>query len=248
VSSVRFQDLRSDYDEELLYRFYTQVLEPSFARDELEPVEMIAAGLRGEGDADVLAAVCLDAGGEPLGGLIAERDSRTNVLLLSYIAVRPEARGRGIATQLMKRVAAEWYRHPDVLLALAEVHDPRHFAGVLGEDSLGRLRLYERLGARLLAVPFVQPALSEGRERVPGFLLLVFHADPQVCVERDGTTGVRAEIVADFIRRYYESAEGASPPYDPQLTALLQAVGAHDEIPILPLSRYDRLPRHLGRA
>jgi GNAT superfamily N-acetyltransferase len=242
---VRLQDLRRDYDEELLHDLYTQVLEPSFARDELEPVESIAAGLQGRREGDVLAAVALDASGKPLGGLIAERDSQTSVLLLSYIAVRPEARGRGIATLFMEHVAADWYRHPDVLLALAEVHDPRSFADVVGEDSIGRLRLYERLGARLLAVPFVQPALTEGRERIPGFLLLVFHADPRACVERDGSTGVRSEIVTDFIRRYYESAEGVTPPYDPQLAKLLQAVGARDEIPVLPISQYSRIPTGL---
>ena len=141
----------------------------------------------------------------------------------------------------MEHIAPRWYAHPAVLLAVAEVHDPRPWSGVAGDDPLGRLRLYERLGARLLGVPFIQPALGPNGARVPGFLLLAFHVDPSVEVEHDGESAVHSDIVGRFVRRYYETAEGITAPYDSQLAELLRRIEDHATIRLLPLAEYERV-------
>jgi hypothetical protein len=72
------------------------------------------------------------------------------------------------------------------VLAVAEIHDPRRWPNVASEDAARRLRFYERFGACVLDVPFVQLALANGRPRIPGFLLIALYVDPAVLVQVDG--------------------------------------------------------------
>ena len=169
----------------------------------------------------MLASVAVGSEGEVLGGVVGEVYATEGVLLLAYLAVHPDRRGGGIGTALMGHVAPRWYAHPAVRLAVGEVHDPRFWSDVEGDDPLSRLRLYDRLGARVLGVPFVQPALGADRARIPGFLLLAFHVDPAIEVELKGGSGVPAGIVAGFVRRYYKQTEGAPDPADSELNELL---------------------------
>jgi GNAT superfamily N-acetyltransferase len=239
---VAFRDLDVDHDEELIGRFHHDVLAVSFTSDELEDVATLARGLRGNGDLEVLASVALGADDAVLGGAVGELYVNESVLLLAYLAVRPDLRGCGIGTALMERVAPLWYTRPAVRLAVAEVHDPRGWSQVAGDDPARRLHLYERLGARLLAVPFVQPTVGVGRARVPGFLLLAFHVDPKIEVRLDGGAAVRSDIVGAFVRQYFETAESVKAPYDAQLAELLGRIAERPAIPLLPVSEYDRIP------
>jgi hypothetical protein len=129
-----------------------------------------------------------------------------------------------------------WPAQKPAHLVVAEVHDPRVWDGVGGDQSVARLRLFERFGARLLDVPFVQPRLQPGTERVSGFLLLAFLVDDAILVAREGAEGIRAGLIADWIRSYYAMAEGAQPPYDPQLEELLNRVERDETVALLPLS------------
>ena len=236
---VAFRDLDVDRDDDLVDRLYRDVLAVSFSSDELDDAEVFAQGTREGG---TLASVALGADGSVLGGVVGEVFADERVLLLAYLAVRPNVRSRGIGTRLMEHVAPRWYTRPDVLLAVAEVHDPRPWANVDGEDPLARLRLYERMGARVLGVPFVQPALGPGRARVPGFLLLAFHVDPSLELQDEGGSAIGSEIVSRFVRRYYEIAEGEPDPADSELNALLARIEERAAIPLLPIAEYERVP------
>jgi GNAT superfamily N-acetyltransferase len=235
------RDLDSDPDDTLIDGLYQDVLAVSFSPDELDQADAFAEAVRGEGGTEVLASVAVGRDGAVLGGVVGEVYARERVLLLAYLAVRPELRSRGIGTMLMQHVAPRWFAHPDVLLAVAEVHDPRPWSAVAGEDPLSRLRLYERLGARVLGVPFIQPALGPGRARVPGFLLFAFHVDPSVEVEHEGEGAVRSDLVGRFVRRYYETAEGITAPYDSELAELLRRIEGQATIRLLPVAEYDRV-------
>jgi GNAT superfamily N-acetyltransferase len=239
---VAFRDLDVDHDEELVGRFHHDVLAVSFTPDELEDVATLARGLRGKGEVEVLASVALGSDDAVLGGVVGELYLKESVLLVAYLAVRPDLRGFGIGTALMEHVAPIWYARPAVRLAVAEVHDPRGWSQVPGDDPARRLRLYERLGARLLAVPFVQPTVGAGRARVPGFLLVAFYVDPKIEVAVDGGAAVRSDIVGAFVRQYFETAESIRAPYDSQLAELLGRIAEHPAIPLLPVSGYERIP------
>ncbi|MGH8885137.1 MAG: GNAT family N-acetyltransferase [Egibacteraceae bacterium] len=237
---VAFHHLHQDFDESLLACFYNEVLAPAFNADELGTFEWFARGLRDDGE--VLASVALGREGEVLGGLVATRHRGSGVLLLSYLVVRVEVRRRGIGTLLLREVAPQWYADPTVLLALGEVHDPRYWSGVPGEDPVARLRLYGRLGARVLATPFIQPALKPESNRVRGFLLLVAHVAPEACVVRAGQTRIHANLIHSFVRHYYEAAEGIIDPEDAELSWLLRYIEGQSEIPLLPVHDYQCVP------
>ena len=134
------------------------------------------------------------------------------------------------------------YANPGVSLAVGEVHDPRRWSETGGEDPVSRLRFYERLGARVLDVPFVQPALDSRRARIEGFLLLAMYAGPEAVVSTGDGESVRADLVGRFVRHYYEVAEGVREPRDPQLVRLLGAIEGRPAIRLLPLAEYERIP------
>ncbi len=233
------RDLRTEPDEALLRRFYDEVLRPSFDDDELMEIESLTDGLRSEDDPRSLASVVVDVEGRVVGGVVGELYEAESVLLLAYLAVRSGERGRGVGTEVIQRVLPGWFADPHVALAVAEVHDPRFWPD---DEAEARLGLYDRLGGRVLGVPFVQPALGPGQERVRGFLLLVFHADPRVSVRLDGGEAIRTEVVARFIRRYFEETEGARAPYDQELAGLLELIERNGAVPLLPISDYRRVP------
>jgi GNAT superfamily N-acetyltransferase len=214
------------------------VLAAAFAPEELEGAAKMADGLREGADPRALVTVAQGQHGNVLGGIVGELYERERVLLLAYLAVRPALRGRGIGAALVRHAAAQWFAGPSVHLVLAEVHDPRRWSAGAREEPVARLRLFARLGARVLGVPFVQPALEPGGARSGGFLLLAFHVDPSV----DAGGAVRAEVVSAFVRRYYATAEGASEPYDRELARLLEAIDERPAIPLLPVSGYEGVP------
>ena len=76
-------------------------------------------------------------------------------------------------------------------------------------------------------------ALANGRARIPGFLLIALYVDPAVVVHVDGES-VRADLVSRFVRRYYEEAEGAHEPWDPELARLLAVIDRVPTIALLP--------------
>lgn len=230
---MTFRDLHEELDADLLERLHREVLAASFSADELVELDALARNLA---SGDALVSVAVGDDGALLGGIVGDWFAGTRVLLIAYLAVRPELRGRSIGSALRGHAAATWPAQRQVRLVLAEVHDPRTWAGVEADDPVARLRLFERFEGRALDVPFVQPALRPGGERVRGFLLLVFFAAGDALVERDGGEGVPAELVSAWIRDYFASAEGAREPYDPELTGLLEAAERSDPIPLVALS------------
>ena len=244
---VAFRDLDVDPDPELLDRFHREVLAVSFSPDELDDAAAMQRRLRGDADSRLLASVALGPGDAVLGGIAAEVYADEGVLLLAYLAVRPDLRGRGVGAALVEHAGRRWFDDPAVRLALGEVHDPRVWPEQADEHPGRRLRFYGRFDARVLGVPFVQPALRAGRPRIRGFLLLAFHVDPSVEVRRDGDSAVCSEIVSRFVRRYYEVSEGAEPPHDAELARMLALIDEQPAIPLLPVADFERVPLLVDR-
>ena len=211
--------------------FYRIVLAPHFRDDELEAEEDIAAGLRSGG---TRALVARTEDGTIVGGAVVDWFARSHVLLLSYIAVLPGQRGGGAGVKLIAAaVSGEGAAGLDPLLVVAEVEDPRRFSNdpVLG-DPQARVRFYERLGARTLPVPYVQPEVGAGRGRVPHLLLMVLGGS----MAPPGTRSVHGETVELFLREYFEGCEGPLRPGDAAAQDLLTACRQPGRLPLLLVS------------
>jgi GNAT superfamily N-acetyltransferase len=233
----------------LLRRIYDDILVPSFRAEELDRYETLAAALAEEPPSTDVAAAC-DESGEVLGAMIGDWDAAGRVYLLSYLAVRPGGRSRGVGTRLMQHLS-EWWRARQPLVTLAEVDDPRrHAASSSVGDPAARLSFYGRFGARVLDLPYFQPRLSGEGQRAHGMLLLAFdvHADALA----DGpVSALRGDVLGGFLRRYFADAEGIASTdaegtvptgdgdhHDPDLARLLVLASSPTGVRLLPVERY----------
>jgi hypothetical protein len=83
-------------------------------------------------------------------------------------------------------------------------------------------------GAKIVAIPYFQPALSTEQPRVRNLFLMVLSAEPSVLREDDG---VDAATVRCFIDEYVTGSEGDVD--DDEVRALRAALRAKDVIPLL---------------
>ncbi len=135
-------------------------------------------------------------GDQLLGGVTYELYPRSQCGFVTYLVVAPDARAHGLGRQLFETAAAQLYA-AGARAVLAEVNDPR----VHGEAARPRLARFERWGARVLDVPYVQPSLGEGLPRDEGLCLIVLPPVPEI----------PTAVVESFIRELYELTEGALP-------------------------------------
>ncbi|MBB3087008.1 hypothetical protein FHR93_005247 [Geodermatophilus sabuli] len=179
--------------------------------------------------------------GRAIGGVVATLFARSQVLLVAYLAVRPDLRQGGLGRHLVDQARLRW-AGLEAKLILAEVHDPRYHAST-DPWAWSRVQLYDEMGARALALPFVQPEVRRGAGRARHFLLLVFHAEPSVVTDVGAGSSVTASVLEDFVLDYYADAEGPSRADDGDLAWLVGRLRAGTAVPLLPLSRLDEVPR-----
>jgi hypothetical protein len=165
---------------------------------------------------------------------------RSDVLLLSYLAVPAAGRGNGTGGLLMRAVTEVWGSRLNPSLFIMEVEDPRyHHSDANFGVPESRVRFYERLGARALPVPYFQPALGSrgpSARRVPHLMLMVF-GGTQMPQGNQGTDGRLIEL---FLTEYLEGCEGPVRPDDAGAQRMLAACRRPDGLPLL---RVSELPR-----
>jgi GNAT superfamily N-acetyltransferase len=198
--------------------------------------------LRSTGDA-TLVVVALGAGDEVVGGMVGEWYPKSEVLLLAYLAVRPDIRGRGVGTLLLNHATEHWYAKRDPALSLAEVEHPG-FHEVSGHgDPEARLRLYERVGALVLDMPYFQPQIRPGAGRVYDMMLIALGWRSSVYrTSADGDT-IHGRVVRAFLDEYFEVCEGPGLLETDAEYGLLRSFTERPEgIRLLPLHRYRDVP------
>jgi GNAT superfamily N-acetyltransferase len=185
--------------------FYQQVLVPSFPADELVSLDEVQQIATGEDGSIWLAE---DTDGTIVAGAIAEWDGSVRVLLLGYLAVRPGIRGGGIGGPLYLTALDAWRQRFKPCLILAEVEDPEAHSGSEDHgDPAARLRFYVNRGSRILDIPYFQPALERGAERVTGLLLIALHIDPEFAGS-GGADTIDATVVRKYLENYQTQYEG----------------------------------------
>lgn len=222
----------ADDDPALLRRVYDEVLRPSFVPDELPSMGYVAEGFATLPFQLVLVAVADDD--RPLAAAVYSEDG-TGVGVLGYLAARPGERGRGTGAGLVQHLRSVWAGRP-VEVVLGEVHDPRFHPETDADRAVARMRFYERWGARLLDVPWMQPRLTPGGHRVRNMVLLAFH----LAAAAEEAGAVASAPVAAFVERYYVEHEGRVPD-DPAYQALWRRFTARPTIAVGPIAGLDGL-------
>lgn len=212
--------------ERLLRTYYDDLMAPAFPPAELMTYEELRGALDESGTRGL---VVLDDE-TPVAGLVTEDYLDGRVLLLAYVVVAADLRGRGVGAELIGHATGREQR-----LVLAEIEDPRyHRADEHTGDPVARLRFYERLGSRLLPLPYTQPSLRPGSPRAENLLLITI---PSALTAGDVVDG---GLVADFLEEYYLACEGPDVVAgDEEYLALRRATGAPGPLPLLPLSDLD---------
>lgn len=196
-----------------LESLYDEILVPSFRPAELESRAKVLKVLAAENSVPG-GLLAVDPAGSIVGTILGDWFGDCRVMLIAYLAVRPEFRGCGVGKLLLAEAFALWRKRFAPALILGEVEDPRHYRerDPLGfGDADARLRLYGALGARILAIPYFQPALSRNQPRVYNLLLMVFEAHPSVM---KGDNAVDGKIVGCFIDENFARSEGRADDND----------------------------------
>jgi GNAT superfamily N-acetyltransferase len=218
-----------DVGDEVFDRFYLDVLRPAFPPEELDDIDTVrAAYLRPVRGCHGTIAL---RRGEPVGGALGEYHEPSGIMLLGYVAIRSDMRGRGFGGALLRATLSTWRALVESIAILAEIEHPAfHQTSVYG-DPQARLRFYDQLGSKLLPLPYFQPSLGPGLARVRGMLLICL--DP-------ATDTVPGEAVRHFLDDYITNYEGDRVrEADPEYRALRACAEdwPDDEIPLWPLSR-----------
>lgn len=191
-----------------------------------------------------LCLVAEDYAGAPIGGanLLATRFALPGAepvvtVNLNYIYIDPERRGRGHLRELVRgvgQIAAAEFREPHEPLIFIEQNDPFRMSAeayasdteAAGIDQLDRLRIWARLGARILDFDYVQPALSAGQKPDETLLYALLGGF-------EGT--VSAPLVAAHLRRFFGISvlKGRPLSEDPAAAAQLHALEQRKEIALL---------------
>ena len=207
-------------------RLYDDVLQPSFAAAELLEADTLWQDVCG---GRVLVAAAVE-GDDVCGAIVADWYQQSRVLLISYLAVRPGRRAEGIGGRLITTAVARWRDLLAPLAVVAEVEDPRYFLDDRYGDAGRRLTFYDRLGARFLPVPYMQPEVRPGHGRVPHLLLMVIAWDESACVAPGRLDGA---LIDRFLGQSFEQMEGRLTPGDIELARLRDACRRPDGLPLL---------------
>jgi GNAT superfamily N-acetyltransferase len=233
------RDMVHEPSDVLLAELYQRVLAPSFKVGELEPPEVIREQVDDGGIIRMLAY--FDADSKPVAVITADWYPRSEVLLIGYLAVRPDLRRQGLGTRLIGRAASKWIAEERPVLTVAEVEDPRFYTASDTGDPVARLRMYERLGGRIVGVPYFQPQLSDDLERVHHLMLMAFGVNSERLTEDSPVRSVPTAPIGVFLGEYFEAAEG-SQPLDEEFLKLKAEVLSAPEAPLLRSGEIGRLP------
>ena len=162
-------------DPDQLRTLYESILEPSFPPSELESLGTLTSRML-DGKVTIYAVESEEG---RLAVAVTEPLSPSSAVLLSYFATRADQRGRGVGSDLYRNVLSSVREPGRPSMVLVEVERPdRHPGDGEHGDPTARLRFYGRHGARVLDLPYFQPAIADGGERVYGMLLLALWFHP----------------------------------------------------------------------
>jgi GNAT superfamily N-acetyltransferase len=207
-TELEFRDLRERCDPGLLEAIYRDLFKPNFPDpDEQETPDDWTPRLWGqpkppqpEQHGFVAGTRLDDPGSHSLAGFVfVERYRASRCALLSYIAVDKDAQGKKIGKTLFEKgcasaVNAATADGAPLRAVFAEIHDPHRVKNDV-MDAHDRVRIMAKLGAWLVPIRYVQPALGEVGQRSDRLMLIAFPVDQ--------THSLDSSVVDEFLCEYY---------------------------------------------
>jgi ribosomal protein S18 acetylase RimI-like enzyme len=237
--SMQIVDLRTRRDERLLDELYRELYLPAFPiREEQEDPSVWAPALWGQDSGGsrlhfLVAGENLD---EPearqlIGFVACEYYPQSRCGLVSYMAVSPASRHHGLGRRLLETARHTLQVDADEALAclFGEVNDPDKVAPE--QDSMPprtRLKIMEKLGARRVPVPYVQPELRPGKGRSYTLMLVAFPPD------RGELAAIPSQVVRAFLGELYRELGVEPLDSDPDFSAMMLSLEG-DAVTLEPL-------------
>ncbi len=236
-------DLRDTRDQSLLEQVYNELYLVCFTDpDEQEDLEQYRERLFGEQKPPPQPKTHFLIAGERLndpetrsleGMLIFELYRESSCGLLTYLAVAPAGRGRGLGRTLMRRAIEILFVECAVSGGLrsvfAETHDPALIDPA--DDAMSphvRIEVMKRLGARHVPIRYVQPELRPGDGRSRKLLLITFPFDP------DQPPRVSGRALLGFMHEFYRALGVANPLDDVDYRGMVADVSLAREASLPP--------------
>lgn len=240
-SFIRLSDRDAATRASLLARYRAEVYEPAFPdpdlREDTDYWLRLLAEDPGPPQPRLDLILALGADEAILGGVTIEHYRTADCGLLTYIAVAPDGRDRGLGKALVaeaRRRLAEWAGKDVPLLAETEIYDEAEDEHERDEVVLRQNRL-ARLGARLVDFDYVMPPLSAGQK--PRRLHLMQFDKP----EPGGPLTIGAARVLALMEEL-AAALGADLVAHPETAAMVAALRGDESLAIVPLpaTRFSR--------
>jgi hypothetical protein len=221
-----------------------------FSGDEAEPttawLDRMTGKPRPQPVMRIIVAVEHESGAERVvGGVAAEyyRDARCILVSYLYVEDQKRLRHRGHGRALLREAEHACQTLGPVQAVFAEVEWPELlFAAQPGADlrqARGRLHFFARVGARVLNLDYVQPALDPAKRPVPYLRLLVLSS--AFGLRRDGYDRLAA-AVRGFLREFYaalsEETDG-QPDHETLAILLAQTARRPLTMPLPALRAHD---------
>jgi hypothetical protein len=153
--------------------------------------------------------------------------------LLTYVAVEPRWRRRGVCRQLFQAALAALRRDAhtegqDLQAVFAEMEDPvKADPNRSAMPPSERLAVLARLGAVWVQIPYVQPKLAGGADRSRHLRLLAFPP------AGDALCALAGKVVVEFLNEFYRALGVDEPQTDADFRQMAEQLAAN--APLCPL-------------
>jgi GNAT superfamily N-acetyltransferase len=187
----------------LVEEFHRGLYSEAFSA-QAEPLDAWLRALRGEAPYRMFVQLAR-AEQTIVGGITYELYPRSRCGFVTYMVVASQSRRSGLGRRLLDEATRSLYEQA-ARAVFGEVNDPRTREGKTHEtadEKWQRLERFQRWGARVVEVPYVQPALGAGLERDRGLCLVAFGAQDR---------SLPGTLVADFYDELYAATEAGPPP------------------------------------
>jgi len=156
----------------------------------------------------IILSISEDDNQEVMGGLIADWYETSKSIHLIYLIIDEKFRGKGVAKKLIKEGVEDiknWInteKGVEIKNVFFESNNPEKTT-TDSFDPVTRLEIFSHLGAKLININYIQPALDKNKKEVDNLLLLSF---PQFNEKGDKIPAT--EIMA-FLTDLYLSLESS---------------------------------------